>query len=120
MQAPRFHINVGSIAAAIVKWCVVVVAACAMVVAAFNFIQLTGLALYDSWIAGTDSSILAELIVATYLPCMAFVVIMVSVLSCMFMRAVWRASEGIAGKIRARFARGNDSEDSDKDKECDQ
>lgn len=118
MQVPKIHINASAVVATIVKWCVVVVAACAMVVAMFNFIQVTGLALYDSWVAGADSSVLAELVIATYLPCMAFVVIMLSMLSLAFMRAVWRGADSVAFKIRARFARGNDF-DSDKDKETD-
>lgn len=97
--------------ATIAKWLVIVVAALVVVVAAFNFIQISGLALYDSWLGGVDSTILVELIVATYLPCMAFVVIMVSVLAVAFMRSVWRAADGIATKVRSRMGAGKDSQE---------
>lgn len=97
--------------AVIVKWLVIAAAALVVAVAAFNFIQITGLALYDSWLGGVDSAVLAELIVATYLPCMAFVVIMVSVLAVAFMRAVWRAADGIAVKVRSRMGAGKDSQE---------
>lgn len=96
--------------AVIAKWLVIAVAALVVAVAAFNFIQITGLALYDSWLGGVDSSVLVELIVATYLPCVAFVVIMVSVLAVAFMRAVWRAADGVAAKVRSRMGAGKDSQ----------
>lgn len=97
--------------AVIVKWLVIAAAVLVVIVAAFNFIQVTGLALYDSWLGGVDSAVLVELIVATYLPCMAFVVIMVSALAVAFMRAVWRAADGVAAKVRSRMGAGKDSQE---------
>lgn len=114
MRNPFKNMDTKAVAAGacsvIAKWLVIAVAALVVAVAAFNFIQITGLALYDSWLGGVDSAVLVELIVATYLPCMAFVVIMVSVLAVAFMRAVWRAADGVAAKVRSRMGAGKDSQ----------
>lgn len=115
MRNPIGNIDVKAMAtgvcAVLAKWLIIAVAALVVVVAAFNFIQISGLALYDSWLGGVDSTVLVELIVATYLPCMAFVVIMVSVLAVTFMRSAWRAADGIAAKVRSRMGAGKDSQE---------